>query len=758
LSKLSSFADRLFDRIRAGSTPGWRGARFGLLALSVLLIAAVAYFQVEQSNRISTLLGVVTLLAAIMLASITLHLLLWSFGLQPNSNKLLLIFTFVLVAGIGLPVWGLPGNLVPAAILVLLISLACGGFAALRAAHFSLHNMQAVIALAVGTAGLAVGIFLALKPIPNPNPWLDQVIRQDQTLDLPDPGERGDYEFETFTYGSGQDRYRDAFGSDVTYITPSVNGSNMVSGWDGIVGRTRTAFWGFDHTALPVQAYVWAPKGRGPFPLILMVHGGHQMEDFSELGYAYLGEHFASQGMIAVSVDENFLNPSASGLRNPLAAGIGPENDARGWMLLKHLEQWRSWTRDDNHPLFGKADLDRIALIGHSRGGEAVTIAANFNSLDHYPDNAAEHFDFEFGIKALIAISPIDGQYNPRGSNKTLRDISYFTIAGSMDSDMESFMGSSQMSRVTLTGQNDAIKASLYIEGANHGEFNTNWSWADRGLPFSWLLNRGGFMDGADQRQIARVYCSAFLDSALYDRTRYWPVLGDPQKAASWLPADHMLANFVTSRRQVLADFEGDMELSREAASGVSITTQNLIRWSEAMILLKWSPLDTHAAKLAWDRSVDPATASYELAWPPGSFAINEDSLLVFAASDANESAKPLGRTPSGNDAATAPASEADTAAGLDWNIIVTDRYGNEATLPLTSDSPLYPQIRASRRIFEGLASIAKSEVVWRRFEFPVRDFVEMNPDLLVEELASIRFEFAISPSGSILLDDIGFE
>ena len=63
-----------------------------------------------------------------------------------------------------------------------------------------------------------------------------------------------------------------------------------------------------DEKHLPVNARVWYPDGPGPFPLVLIVHGNHDMRKFSDPGYAYLGEHLASRGFILASIDENFLN------------------------------------------------------------------------------------------------------------------------------------------------------------------------------------------------------------------------------------------------------------------------------------------------------------------------------------------------------------------------------------------------------------------------------------------------------------------
>ena len=55
------------------------------------------------------------------------------------------------------------------------------------------------------------------------------------------------------------------------------------------------------------------PEGEGPFPLTLIVHGNHNMIDYSDEGYGYLGNLLASRGIIVVSVDQNFINGHWSG-------------------------------------------------------------------------------------------------------------------------------------------------------------------------------------------------------------------------------------------------------------------------------------------------------------------------------------------------------------------------------------------------------------------------------------------------------------
>ena len=101
---------------------------------------------------------------------------------------------------------------------------------------------------------------------------------------------------------------------------------------------------------------MWYPEGDGPFPVVLVVHGNHNPRDFSDPGYAYLGQLLASRGYIVTSVDMNFIN-----------GGIRGENDGRGWLLLKHLDAWKEFGERDDTPFTGKVDLQRVGLIGHSR-------------------------------------------------------------------------------------------------------------------------------------------------------------------------------------------------------------------------------------------------------------------------------------------------------------------------------------------------------------------------------------------------------
>ena len=163
------------------------------------------------------------------------------------------------------------------------------------------------------------------------------------------------------SYGSGTDRHRPEYAEEADLLTESVNASSYVyfRGWQE---QIREWYWGFGMSEVPLNALVWYPLGEGPFPLVLIVHGNHNMTDFSEPGYDYLGELLASRGFIVASVDENFFNGSLYGKARS-------ETDARAWLLLKHLEVWEDWNSEPTSVFYQQVDFNQIALIGHSRGG-----------------------------------------------------------------------------------------------------------------------------------------------------------------------------------------------------------------------------------------------------------------------------------------------------------------------------------------------------------------------------------------------------
>jgi len=392
-------------------------------------------------------------------------------------------------------------------------------------------------------------------------------------IDAPDPSLMGPFPVVHITYGSGEDR-RPEFGEEADLLTDAIDAKPFVGRLSGWKGRHRNNYWGFDRRAFPLNGRVWYPEGEGPFPLVLVVHGNHSMRDYSDPGYTYLGEHLASHGYIFVSVDENFINGDWS-------KNYSTESDGRGWIMLEHLSQWREWNAEEGHLFDAKVDIDRVALIGHSRGGEAVAVAAAFNELTRYPDDASVEFDYGFNIRGVVGIAPVDGQYTPADQRTPLSDINYFLLHGSHDGDVSSFSSDRQYKRLSFTGEEYRFKSSIYIYRANHGQFNSVWGDSDWGKPGAYLLNREEFITGEEQRQIAKVYIHAFLDVVIRENDTYLPLFRDFRTGEQWLPETYYINRFEDSETRYIADYDEDIELTTASLAGTEINGAGLADWKE---------------------------------------------------------------------------------------------------------------------------------------------------------------------------------
>lgn len=762
---------KLFLFVRKQLNPSeiaWRGAARAILLLALLMFLALLLTQVIPDFSWQKLLAVFVIIAALLLAgSLSLLLIKIILKLPPNFRATLFIVSPVVVFLL-MPVGGTGGPVLAAALL-LMVALAGASIAVLRKVGFKPRTQKVTLTcLFASVLILAGGLYALYGPTETANPSLVDYHLGDQTLNLPDPGAPGPYPVMTLTYGSGTDRHRPEYAGEADVVTASVDGSKLIDNWDGLGGWLRTKYWGFGVEALPLQARVWYPQGEGPFPLVLVVHGNHGMEDYSDPGYDYLGELLASRGYILASVDENFINSSfADAINFYEEPGLDEENDARGWLLLKHLQLWRDWAEQEGHLMQGKVDMDHVALIGHSRGGEAVAVAAAFNQLHRYPDDATLEFDFGFELDGVIAIAPVDGQYKPRESGTPIKDVNYFTIHGSMDGDVQSFMGTQQYSRVTFSDAENTddfhFKSSLYLLGANHGQFNTSWGRLDIPRFWSWVLDTDEIMDPEEQRQVAKVYFSAFLDVVLRNRHEYLALFTDARYGANWLPDTFYLNQYADSRSTIIADFEEDIDPATATLSGAEIQSQGLTRWRESMVKLKWRDLDTHAAFLSWDSDYSEDTARLDFVLPEAWSDASGTPQLSFSLAEGSAGTKPKGweqpdektDNTESTDNADDDVVDEDEPKALDWSIVLVDQNGGQASLPLSHDQVLYPQVQAKPRRSDLLEDNETSEVLFRHYSFPLSDFGPGEQNFDVSQLVKISFVFDRAIAGSIIIDDI---
>ncbi|WP_089719000.1 alpha/beta hydrolase family protein [Candidatus Entotheonella palauensis] len=282
-----------------------------------------------------------------------------------------------------------------------------------------------------------------------------------------------------------------------------------------------TIDWPFTNSNAPINGLLHIPSGGGPFPLAVFAHGNHTATEDSTPGYLYLCELLASHGILAATIDVNFLNGGNRG-----------ENDGRAIVQLEHIKQFQIWHQQIGHPLAGKVDLSKVMIVGHSRGGEAVGHASLFNGMDAIQfdrfgpsipvDGSEDLGPYHFNLEAVFAISPTDQQYSPVGGLTGVRD-PYMVIHGSRDSDVYYFAGHlayDRSYRVDLANPAqlaEGTKALLWIHGANHNNFNSQWG-----------QESAGTLTRDLQEQIAKTYIGAVAQAQLLGQSDYLEILQDP--------------------------------------------------------------------------------------------------------------------------------------------------------------------------------------------------------------------------------------
>ena len=537
--------------------------------------------------------------------------------------------------------------------------------------------------------------------------------------ELRNPGVAGRFGFDTFVYAASGVDYGavPALSEYQVYDSPH---PEYVTGRIDISAFGQLGFftpWPFSPTDVPLNGHVCVPRGRGPFPLAVFAHGNHDPLENSTPGYLYLCELLASHGIIAATIDVNFLNGFNFG-----------ENDARAIVHLEHLKQFRTWTDSRHHPLYGKVDLDRILITGHSRGGEGVGHASLFNTLSSIQpdvfspvvplDGSAGLGPYGFSLSGVAAIAPTDRQYEPVAGPTVVPD-AYFLVHGSRDGDVSSFEGYNTYNRshavdlVNPTMSDGKHKALLWVIGANHNQFNSVW--ASETPP-------GTAISRSDQERVTKVHLGALAQALLLRRPRYLAVLRDHAVTARWRPpGTDLVSQYQDSRRVFLMHNQEAVGAPQISApvQGTATAVGVLADRQPFDLVSAGAPQSTITLRVEWnapggrlDLDVDPATLP-----------LSRYRTLAFRMGQSTEALNP---------------------AGQDQDLTVEISSGSRTAAMRVSSLHrlLYPDL------FFGAG-----KTVMQSLRLPLRDLVALG--IPAQDLRSISFVFDRTASGVVYIGDV---
>lgn len=256
----------------------------------------------------------------------------------------------------------------------------------------------------------------------------------------------------------------------------------------------------------------------------------------SDRGYDYLGRALAEQGMVVVSVGANGVN----------AGEMGEVADrARAGIVYEHLRLWRDLVEKDAGRLVGAltdaatgepaspdlrdaVDLERVGLLGHSRGGRGVMWAAADAHRDRVPRGVE--------LAAVFGMAAAEPPFMDRATRRfEVSRIPLMTWAGTCD-----MTGRDEYNRLARRVGNP-VNIGITVQGANHNDLNARWS-AQSGLPggeddaqhpkgrpdrcYAWDDTDVSDTLGYDAEQrVATTYVSAFFGRYLQGRAEYDAVL-----------------------------------------------------------------------------------------------------------------------------------------------------------------------------------------------------------------------------------------
>lgn len=217
----------------------------------------------------------------------------------------------------------------------------------------------------------------------------------------------------------------------------------------------------------------------GPHPVVVILHGTHpgcpvdemdidrwpcdpEVEQPNYEGFDYLVEQLAAQGYVALSLNINAENTFGFGEPDP--------GERLSQLIDLHLSALAIASGGGENvfgvDLAGQVDLNRMVIIGHSRGGEAAYWLA------HRPD-----FGTGFGVIPQAGETLVDGIFLMAPASlfveSSLVAMPMGVLLPACDADVNDHIGQRFYEQARLAPDQQAPALSIWLEQANHNNFNT---------------------------------------------------------------------------------------------------------------------------------------------------------------------------------------------------------------------------------------------------------------------------------------------
>ena len=237
----------------------------------------------------------------------------------------------------------------------------------------------------------------------------------------------------------------------------------------------------FPTVPIELQGVIGVPEGSHAAPVVVILHGRHPTcaaeaevepwpcpagtERRNDLGFRYLVESLAARGYLALAVNLNAAYTLGAG-ETP-DEGRGRTDAIVAAQLARLADAARGAANAFGAPLKGRADLTRLILVGHSKGGEAAMYLARQHRKAKDPAPGAAT-DGKLPVDAAVLVAPT---FDAKPTQPQV-DIPTAVLLPACDGDVSDLAGAAYYDAARLSASRKSLAASVFVRGANHNFFN----------------------------------------------------------------------------------------------------------------------------------------------------------------------------------------------------------------------------------------------------------------------------------------------